>query len=77
LDNHPESEPLGIRTVAQDHRITAFRDRAKHVGAQHLAVVHRDRGVPVDAHAVAGFAARLMGFAIPRRLRHARFAFKR
>ncbi len=38
-------------------------DRAKHVGAQHEAVVHRDRHVPVDAHAVADFAAMLVGLA--------------
>ena len=58
-----EGEALGVRAVAQDHRIAAFLDRAEHIGAQHQAVVHRDRHVPIDAHAVARLAALLVGFA--------------
>jgi hypothetical protein len=52
-----ERQPLGVGAVAQDHRIASFGDRQEHVGAQHEAVVHLDRHVPVDAHPVAGFAA--------------------
>src|SRR5579863_7412420 len=59
-----EGEALGVGAIAQEHRIAAFGDRAKYVGAQHQTVVHRDRGVPVYAHAVAGFAARLVGFTV-------------
>ncbi len=44
----------------------AFGDRAKHVGAQHEAVIHRDRHVPIDAHAVARLAALLMRLVIAR-----------
>ena len=54
-----EGKPLGIGAVAQDHRIAAFGDGPEHVGAKNKAVVHGDRHVPVDAHAVAGFAALL------------------
>ena len=38
------------------HRVTAFLDRPEHVAAQHKSVVHRDRHVPIDPHAVADFA---------------------
>ncbi len=48
-------EALGVRPIAQDHRIFAVRDRPEHIGAQHDAVVHRDRRIPVDRHAVADF----------------------
>ena len=72
-----EGEALGVGAVAQDHRIAALGDGAKHIGAQHEAVIHRDRHVPVDAHAVAALAARLMGFAATGCRRHARFAFER
>ncbi len=54
----------------------AFLDRTKHVGAEHEPVIHRDRHVPVDTHAVADFAALLMGFAL-RRCAHPHFAFER
>ena len=50
-----ERKALGIGAVAQDHRIFAVAERAKHVGAQHHAVVHCDRRVPIDLHAVANF----------------------
>ena len=61
-----EGKTLGVGAVAQDHRIAALGDRAKHIGAQHRAVIHRDRHVPVDAHAIAGFAALLVRFAVAR-----------
>src|SRR2546425_3647473 len=46
-------EPLGVYTVGEDDGVATVGDRTIHVGAQHDAVVHRDRDVPVDAHAVA------------------------
>src|SRR6478752_5649608 len=52
-----EGEALGVGAVAQDHGIAALLHRPKHVGAQDEAIVHLDRDVPVDAHAVAHFAA--------------------
>jgi hypothetical protein len=58
-----ESEPFRVRAVAQDHGIAAFLYRPKDIGAQHEAIVHLDRDVPVDAHAVAHFAAMPMGLA--------------
>ena len=51
-----EGEPLAVGTVAHEGRITARLHGAKDIGAQHDAVVHRDRHVPVDAHAVTDFA---------------------
>ena len=72
-----EGETLGIGPVAQDHRIVAVGDRTEHVGAQHEAVIHRDRHIPIDAHAVARFGAMLVGFVIARACRHAGFAFTR
>src|SRR5260221_278619 len=55
-----ESEALCIRAVAQDHRIAAILYWTKDVGAQHEAVVHLDRDIPIDAHAVAHLAAMFM-----------------
>ena len=52
-----EREPLAVRPVAHNGRVTARRHGPVDVGAQHDAVVHRDRHVPVDAHAVPHFAA--------------------
>ena len=54
-----ERQPLGVGPVAQDHRIAALGNRAEHVRAQDDAVVHRDRGVPFDDHAVARLGFRL------------------
>ena len=53
-----ESEALRIRAVSDEHRMASRVHGAEHVGAQHHAVVHRDRYVPVDAHAVAQFVYR-------------------
>ena len=72
-----EGKPLGIGTVGQDHRIAAFGDGPEHVGAQDKTVVHGDRHVPIDAHAVAGFAALLERLAVACDRRHAGFAFQR
>src|SRR5262249_51134815 len=51
-----EGKPLGVGAVAQDHRIAAFLDRSEDVGLEHETVVHGDRHVPIDPHAVADFA---------------------
>ncbi len=51
-----EGKALRVRAVAEDHRVTTVRRRPENVGAQDEAVVHRDRHVPIDAHAVADFA---------------------
>src|SRR5207248_9805045 len=51
-----ECKPLGVWTVAKEDRVPTFDARAKQVGAQHQPVVHHDRDVPVDAHAVAELA---------------------
>src|SRR5262245_43208516 len=60
-----EREALGVGAVAQDHRIAPVLHRPKDVGAQHQSVVHPDRDVPIDAHAVAHLAALLVGLAFP------------
>ena len=52
-----EREAFGVGAVGEDDRMPVLLDGPEHVGAQHEAVVHRDRHVPVDAHAVAGFTA--------------------
>ena len=51
-----EMQPLAVGTMAEQHRVTALSDRPEHVAAQHEPVVHRDRHVPIDPHAVADFA---------------------
>ena len=51
-----EVQPLAVGAVGQDHRIPALLDRTVDVAAQHQPVVHLDRHVPVDPHAVADFA---------------------
>src|SRR6266403_771498 len=51
-----EGEPLRIGPVAKEDRVPTFHARAEQVGAQHQPVVHDDRDVPVDAHAVAELA---------------------
>jgi hypothetical protein len=58
-----EGETLGVGSIAQNHRIAAVLHRTEDVGAQHHAVVHLDRHVPVNAHAVAHLAAILVGLA--------------
>ena len=51
-----EVQPLAVRAVAEDHRIAALLERAEDVAAQDEPVVHLDRHVPFDAHAVADLA---------------------
>ncbi len=72
-----ESKPLGIRPVTQDNRVMAFGNGTKNIGAQHQAVVHRNRHVPIDPHAIASLAALFQALAIACDRRHTRFAFKR
>ena len=50
-----EGETLGIGPIAHNHRKGTASNRAKHVGAQHDAIVHHDRRVPFDQHAVTPF----------------------
>ena len=51
-----EVQPLAVGTVGQDDGILALLDRTIDVAAHDQAVVHLDRHVPVDPHAVADFA---------------------
>src|SRR4051812_30056082 len=51
-----EGQPLRIGPIAENDGITAVFDRPKNVRAQHDAIVHCDRHVPIDPHAVADFA---------------------
>ena len=51
-----EMQPLAVRAVGQDDRIPSVLDRPVDVGAQDQAIVHPDRHVPVDSHAVADLA---------------------
>jgi hypothetical protein len=50
-----KGKTLGVRPIAEDDGILAVSDRPKDIGAQQKPVVHLDRGVPIDAHAVADF----------------------
>ncbi len=61
-----EGEALGIGPVAQDHRVASLGRRAEQIGAQYQPVIHGDRHVPIDAHAVARLALRLIHPASPR-----------
>jgi len=51
-----EVEPLAVRPVGKNDRMLPRVRRAKYVGAKQEAVVHPDRNVPVDAHAITSFA---------------------
>ncbi|MNC85662.1 hypothetical protein D3C83_12730 [compost metagenome] len=48
-----ECEALAIGAIARERRIAPFGDRPEHVRPQHQTIIHGDRHVPVDAHAVA------------------------
>src|ERR1044072_4325717 len=52
-----EGETFCVGAVGQNDGMLALLERAEHVRAHHEAVIHRDRHIPVYAHAVAGFAA--------------------
>jgi hypothetical protein len=47
-----ERQALGVGPQGHDDGITALRRRPEDVGAQYDAVVHRNRHVPIDVHAV-------------------------
>ncbi len=51
-----EGHPLAEGAIGHDHRILPVVVGPEHVGAQHDAVIHRDRCVPIDPHPVAHFA---------------------
>src|SRR5262249_49526778 len=51
-------ETLGVDAVGEDDRIASVVDGPEHVGVEHEAVVHDDRLVPGNAHAVAHLGAR-------------------
>src|SRR4029450_3164376 len=48
-----EGKPFRVRTVAQDDRVLSIRNRPENIGAQKDSIVHLDRYIPIDAHAVA------------------------
>src|SRR5215510_14975757 len=50
-----KGKPLRVRTVTQYDWILSIRDRPEDIGVQNKAVVHLDRHVPIDAHAVPYF----------------------
>src|SRR6516165_8105481 len=52
-------QALGVHSVGEDDRIAPVVDRAKHVRTQHDTVIHHDRLVPGDPHAVPHFGAGL------------------
>ncbi len=54
-----EREPLRVHAVGQNHRRTSVLDGPEDVGPDDEAVVHRDRLLPGDAHAVANLGALL------------------
>src|ERR1700736_3152275 len=62
-----EREALGVGAVGEQYRILAVFDGAEYVGAHLQAVIHRDRHVPIDAHAVAGLAAFSHSYSLPER----------
>ena len=51
-----EMQPFAVGSVAEEHRISSLLDRPEDIGAQHQPIIHLDRHVPIDAHAVADFA---------------------
>ena len=54
-----ERQPLGVWPVAENDRMLPRSLRPEHIGPQHHAVVHGDRRVPIDLHAVSA-ATRLV-----------------
>src|ERR1044072_4629611 len=52
-----EREAFCVGAVGQDDGMFALFERAENIRAHHEAVVHRDRHIPVDAQAVAGFGS--------------------
>ena len=50
-----ECEAFAVRPVTYERRIFSICGRTEHIGAHDHAVVHRNRHIPVDAHAIADF----------------------
>src|SRR4029434_8029316 len=50
---------LRVGTVGQNDRKLSIFHGAKDIGAEHQPIVHRDRHIPVDPHAVADFGSLL------------------
>ena len=55
-----EMQPLAVGPVSHDDGVLAIGHGAVDVAAQDQAVIHGDRHVPVDLHAITHFA----GFAV-------------
>ena len=51
-----EGEPFRVGAVTEERGIASIFDRTVHVRPEHQSVVHRDRNVDVDLHAVADHA---------------------
>src|SRR5450631_1446493 len=51
-----ERQALGVRPQAHDDWIASRVERPEDISAQNDAVIHRDRHVPIDAHAVGHHA---------------------
>src|SRR5262245_56599009 len=64
----PKGEILRVRPVAQDYRKLSIFHRAKDIGAQDQPIIHYDRHVPIDPHAVTDFSALLQRchYALPK-----------
>ena len=52
-----EGEPLRVRAVGHEHRVAPLDLGAEHVRAEDDPVVHLDRDVPIDPHAISDLAA--------------------
>jgi hypothetical protein len=51
-----EMQPFAVGPISHDDGIFPLGDRPVDVASQHQAVVHLDRHIPVDPHAIADFA---------------------
>src|SRR5438046_10549664 len=47
-----ERQPLGVGTVTQKNGMTSRRVRPVHSGTKHQPVIHGNRDVPLDTHAI-------------------------
>ena len=50
-----ESEHLSIRSVAQNDRAPLLLEWPVYVGPDNDSVIHFDRHIPIDTHAVSNF----------------------
>ena len=49
-------QALGVRTIGQQHRMLAASRGTENVRPQNRAIIHRDRHIPINLHAVANLA---------------------